>query len=726
MNLVPKGKKKSMSDLSKTARCSNIFRGSEIRRPQDPHQSQRMGHWKHSSSNFAPDIHRNPTDNEDTHKEECARRRQSLLPQPWKSRETDIGNGQMSHHGASPVMSDALRSVEGMIAGKGAINITGDCRRKENTRAFEAERMILSKTSVCRMESSRVDWKNVDSSPFLHSGIVSSEWQRFAEFNVNQKTQRVLQSKRKYGCWDARLDRQLQTSQSEFASAPGEVKSMPEEFQFHRKYVVQRRRFYRFFEKKRLPSCRPLQNGCMRSASVYELDGLSQTPDAGPSISTREENIHSVSGIVCKEKLANRSCWNLENQICEPYKHSLLTFSEKQRDEKLSMGRSWPKPRDQSPKARGDSPVDVSGSELLLIKRSSMQGFMELNESFCKQHFQQSLPGLSMQELRRCTTVDSVGRPLRISISDEKVGGQSVDAYSTDVRNESHVRTACLDTDARRVKSLPEGVTSTRSDKEDFTGMQNPKKSELTSALQMKEAIISNQETELLDTSLNFSPCIGTADSMDPKGLSMSRMDAMEVEHIIPQVEKAEKFDSGHQLENHLGTEVSSRWVKRLKVNSDSVATDTRDYNKEDVLTTRRVHKLLSRVMNYSRSNSFTLAGCLQECQQFQKTMLLLRNHDSPVESLKESHPWVQRWCQKSEETARPKTRKPIEVLCEPEMTKPLPENLEGQLFPSLAAMALMGKAINNFRPCEFRRRGSSFVWNTEGFQRPEYSSTWR
>jgi hypothetical protein len=31
--------------------------------------------------------------------------------------------------------------------------------------------------------------------------------------------------------------------------------------------------------------------------------------------------------------------------------------------------------------------------------------------------------------------------------------------------------------------------------------------------------------------------------------------------------------------------------------------------------------------------------------------------------------------------------------------------------------MALMGKAMNGFCPCEFRKSGSSVVWNTKWFR---------
>ncbi|KAF8676276.1 hypothetical protein HU200_047148 [Digitaria exilis] len=42
------------------------------------------------------------------------------------------------------------------------------------------------------------------------------------------------------------------------------------------------------------------------------------------------------------------------------------------------------------------------------------------------------------------------------------------------------------------------------------------------------------------------------------------------------------------------------------------------------------------------------------------------------------------------------------------------PDDLEGQ-FPSIAAMAMMGRTMNKLRPCELQKRGPSVVWKTQG-----------
>ncbi|XP_074568251.1 uncharacterized protein LOC141824816 [Curcuma longa] len=78
---------------------------------------------------------------------------------------------------------------------------------------------------------------------------------------------------------------------------------------------------------------------------------------------------------------------------------------------------------------------------------------------------------------------------------------------------------------------------------------------------------------------------------------------------------------------------------------------------------------------------------------------------------------WIQRWCRKNTQkneaviAATP-------VSCEAansHLTKSH-EAMKQQLFPSLAAMALVGRVIKQFHTCVFRRVGSSVVWNIDPF----------
>lgn len=214
-----------------------------------------------------------------------------------------------------------------------------------------------------------------------------------------------------------------------------------------------------------------------------------------------------------------------------------------------------------------------------------------------------------------------------------------------------------------------------------------------------------------VDAGVDLSAPASSVDSAARRRPSSMGMGGVSVE--LAASDKPEKSKSVHpscQVEDHpdADQEERSRWVKRLKVvRSDGHSVEGGD-SSGGALACRREQRLCSRVMNYSRSNPFTLAKCLQERRQLQKTMLLLRSSDSlaapPVDSL----PWIRRWSRNSRLTPPPPGQ-------EAETAEPLSENLQGSPFPSLAAMALVGKAMTNFRPCKFQRRGSSLVWNLEG-----------
>jgi len=149
-------------------------------------------------------------------------------------------------------------------------------------------------------------------------------------------------------------------------------------------------------------------------------------------------------------------------------------------------------------------------------------------------------------------------------------------------------------------------------------------------------------------------------------------------------------------------SEPSWKWVKRLRANPlDSIPLSTKRFKTGDTSSGGEMQNLLARVVNYNRSISD-----LPECQQLDKTTFFPKNSECfPGDSTK-LMPWIRRWCRSSQGTASS-----TPVLCEPENSKVLPETFEAKQFPSLAAMALMGKQVTNFRPCEFHIRGSTTVW---------------
>lgn len=211
---------------------------------------------------------------------------------------------------------------------------------------------------------------------------------------------------------------------------------------------------------------------------------------------------------------------------------------------------------------------------------------------------------------------------------------------------------------------------------------------------------------------------------VDSRERSTSRTESLDVDHLLSHVEQPENSNSSPQQCNPLYPEPSSRWVKRLRLSaSDSHAFGTKCLKMGDVSSSDKVNKLLNRITSYSRTNSEpTLHVCHGKgLKQFDKTSIVLRNMDSSEGLVKDhsdlslSHSWIRRWCRSRETTTQ--ARPAPQVACEPEDSKFSLEEIQKKQFPSIAAMALMGKAVTSFRPCEFRKKGGSLVvWNTDGY----------
>ncbi|KAG2298169.1 hypothetical protein Bca4012_009374 [Brassica carinata] len=141
--------------------------------------------------------------------------------------------------------------------------------------------------------------------------------------------------------------------------------------------------------------------------------------------------------------------------------------------------------------------------------------------------------------------------------------------------------------------------------------------------------------------------------------------------------------------------EASSRWVKRLKRNSfDSSGDDE----------TKSLMKV-EEEGNINNNNLFLeiLKSGINNLQPRN------REPDTPQikggeEDITLQHPWIQRWCKKKDvSTDQPEGE---DGSFEPENQK------EKKQYPSIAAMALMGKALSGLNPYGLRKTDSLMVWN--------------
>lgn len=156
-----------------------------------------------------------------------------------------------------------------------------------------------------------------------------------------------------------------------------------------------------------------------------------------------------------------------------------------------------------------------------------------------------------------------------------------------------------------------------------------------------------------------------------------------------------------YAVENLLQAESCSRWLKRLRCKPlDSLATCNKKSKEGVVTSTGEFCFFLSNELNW-------------KANEHKKIMRSTRC--SSKVSMEKLCSWIRRWCCKKTRKKQAQVRLARSVLYVPAISKFVLGNYKGKQFPSLAAMALMGRVIEKFHTCVFHRRGCSVVWNIEG-----------
>ncbi|XVF01083.1 hypothetical protein REPUB_Repub04eG0057000 [Reevesia pubescens] len=326
------------------------------------------------------------------------------------------------------------------------------------------------------------------------------------------------------------------------------------------------------------------------------------------------------------------------------------------------------------------------------LKGNMFNEFLSLSPSF-------SFPGQQGMKLQ----------PLESSTNSE--GKDNVVDVRTTVclKNESSVETDAMELDVFQ-KSHLSSVALCPSDQNN-KGVHNLPLSETENATR-EEAGDKMANTEA--PNMNERPALpAAANSINDGGTSTSRTHSLDAEHLFCHAEQPSISTTTAYPDGPLGPEPSSRWVKRLKLsNSDPFAHGTKSSKIGEVYH-EKVNKIFSKT-----SSDMVGRSHVREHLALDQTPMLLKNGDSTSsasvrksQEISLSHSWIQRWC--CHRAMSPNKKPEAVVLCKPQSSKATLDELQKKQFPSIAAMALMGKAINSFHPCEFRRRGSLILWST-------------
>ncbi|XP_047329394.1 F-box protein At2g16365-like [Impatiens glandulifera] len=144
-----------------------------------------------------------------------------------------------------------------------------------------------------------------------------------------------------------------------------------------------------------------------------------------------------------------------------------------------------------------------------------------------------------------------------------------------------------------------------------------------------------------------------------------------------------------------------SRWLKRLKlinVSADSLVISAKRSNPEE----EQPPPFFLRENNKRQKSKVE-----EKATRKEEKSNIAQGRDTLI-----SHAWIQRWCRNKVVDTNGKIgneviRKPKKFKLESEV------EFQNKQFPSIGAMALMGKTLAGFQSIELTRKGSSFVWNT-------------
>ncbi|XP_073292674.1 uncharacterized protein [Primulina huaijiensis] len=287
------------------------------------------------------------------------------------------------------------------------------------------------------------------------------------------------------------------------------------------------------------------------------------------------------------------------------------------------------------------------------------------------------------------------------------------------INNESSAETDTMDMDYFKEKNPYSGANSSPSDKafNMYSSLSYP-----VDVFSSREAKRQGPNTKLPDINLEPPALPAAAASSENSGPSSSKTQSLEMDMLMAHAEPS-KPNSNLSPEDSREADPGNRWVKRLKLSSSqSSSRGTKSSDLAGNSHDKKMKKHFGRILTngilssepYSRKHHGKVSVALDN-----KGSLIKQNTEITVSPSKKSmelllsQPWIQRWLH---DESRSSTQEYTETtaVCAPQSSKLAMKNHQKEQFPSIGAMALMGKAVRGFQPCDLQKRGSFTVWNTK------------
>ncbi|KZV52633.1 hypothetical protein F511_07026 [Dorcoceras hygrometricum] len=282
------------------------------------------------------------------------------------------------------------------------------------------------------------------------------------------------------------------------------------------------------------------------------------------------------------------------------------------------------------------------------------------------------------------------------------------------------------------VKARKTTTKNESSDETDSMDMDNFKKETQIQAFNLNSDIsypvgfFSSRETEsrglntkLLDINLELPALPATAASSENSGPSSSKTQSLEMDTLMAHAEPS-KPNFNLSLEISQESDPGDRWVKRLKLSSSQSSSQGTNNNVAENSHDKKMKRYFGIVPMDGIPSTEPYLGMRHGKESMalhDKGTLSRKNTEIMVSPTKKStelfsQPWIQRWLHDESHGTREYTE--TKAVCAPQSSKLAMEDDQKEQFPSLGAMAMMGKAMRGFQPCDLQKRGSFTVWNTK------------
>ncbi|CAL9074352.1 unnamed protein product [Musa acuminata var. zebrina] len=446
----------------------------------------------------------------------------------------------------------------------------------------------------------------------------------------------------------------------------------------------------------------PIQDEFTVLASHSATNNFTNSP-----IYIKDKRVSSVSDHMIEEHSEKARLANLKHELHNFTRPSRVTVSEMKDENEIANSErcSWPKINHRSLQKPGDSwlgdfphPSTDRDNNTLIVDstetgKAKGTALFEMitGPTTSKCHGKQSGDSLLL--------INSNG----IRDADDGIGnGKGNGRHTTATRKESSAKTETMDIEVCQTRSSLIGMIADRQRK-DLVCL-NVMKPHYPLASPIKRTVSRHATAASLDKTGGVSN----------RELSTSRSESIDAHQIISQVQMYKILNSSSIADKPMEAEPYGKWLKRLGPDPYAFGHRSKRMKIRDGPTGAEMCRLSSNVHNDNTSSS-DLMKCPEKQQSFDRA----KNSPSIPEcccelSAKTTWYWIERWCHRSPQRAKAQASAATTGLSKPRSPKVVPEYFEGKELPSIRALALMGKAMNNSRKGEFQRRGSSVVWHME------------